>query len=651
MEMPVSQITEFSIQDAHRYDQRGPLRWIVSHVWRYKFFALLTMSCYILAWLVFAGAPLMVGRAAQEIIQPTSESGLLWIALTILGLLVVDGLCMLTGSLSAEQIASKIAADSREELYGSLLGKSQAFHDRQRVGDIMARATDDVGQLSSMIVPGASMAFEMLMGIIVPLIYMASLRIELTLVPLAFIVSYTILVRRYLRRLLPLSRGQRDQFGKLNASLEETLAGIEVVKASAQEQFERRKYRGHARLFRDIFVKQGHTEARYLPLLVYGFALGLLVLHALLLYSRGRIGIAEVIGAVGLMNLLRFPTFISVFSFSLLQSGLASAERILSIIRAETGLDENRAGFSKPIAGAIAFENVSFGYAGERAKTEDQGRKTKDESSSADGVAADQRSHSLVIGPSSLVLRDISFHVQPGQTVAIVGQTGSGKSALTQLINRTYDVSAGRVLIDGVDVREWNLDTLRSQIAKIEQDVFLFSRTLAENIAFGAPDATQEQIEQAAREAQAHEFITSFPDGYATVVGERGVTLSGGQRQRIALARAFLNNPRILILDDSTSAIDSATEDQIQRAIRRAQQGRTTLLITHRLAQIRWADHILVLDQGRLAASGTHDELLRRSPHYRRIFARYDVDLPPLEQSAVASQQSAEALPALATNY
>jgi ATP-binding cassette, subfamily B, bacterial len=613
----MSQNTEFSVQLAHHYDQRGTLRWLVSHVWRYKLFAILTMTCYILAWLVFAGAPLMIGRAAQEIIYPSSENGLLWIALTILGLLLADGICMLVGSLSAEHIAAKLAADAREELYGSLLGKSQAFHDRQRVGDIMARATDDVSQLSSMIVPGTSMAFEMLVGVIVPLVYMASLNVSLLVVPLAFMVSYVILVRRYMRRLMPISRGQRDQFGKLNASLEETLAGIEVVKASAQEQFERRKYRGHARLFRDLFVQQGHTEARYLPLLVYGLALGLLLLHALLLYGRGLVGIAEVIGAVGLMNLLRFPTFISVFSFSLIQAGVAGAERILAIIRAETGLDENRTGVSQPIAGAISFEAVSFSY--------DEGRRTKDESEPISD------SPSLVVRPSSSVLTNISFAVHPGQTVAIVGQTGSGKSALSQLINRTYDVSSGRVLIDGVDVREWNLDTLRSQIAKIEQDVFLFSRTLGENIAFGAPDATQEQIEQAAREAQAHDFIMSFPDGYATVVGERGVTLSGGQRQRIALARAFLNNPRILILDDSTSAIDSATEDQIQRAIRRAQQGRTTLLITHRLAQIRWADHILVLEQGRLTASGTHDELLRRSPHYRRIFARYDVDLPPLE--------------------
>ena len=624
--------TEFRVANARQYNRRSPARWFLSHVVRYKLQTLLMIGCYTLAWLVFAQAPVQIGRAAEEITSPSAPNGLLMIALFILALLMTDGFAMLTGSLAAEHVAARIATDAREELYASLLGKSQSFHDRQRVGDIMARATDDVTQLSSMVVPGMSMSFEMVMGFVVPIAYMAMLRPELTIVPLAFVVSYLILVRRYLRRLSPVSRAQRDLFGKLNAGLEETVAGIEVVKASAREEFERHKYGHAARLFRGAFVQQGRIEATYLPLLVYSFALGLLLMHALLLYSQRRIGLAEVIGAVGLMNLLRFPTFLSVFSFSIIQSGIASAARILDVIRAETSLDENTSGHSATLDGAIVFEHVDFGYESEEPKTENQEPTTGD-------VA--------VLGSRSLVLASISFAVAPGQTVAIVGQTGSGKSALTQLINRTYDVTAGRVLIDGVDVRDWSLQSLRSQIAKIEQDVFLFSRSIAENIAFGTPGASQAQIEQAARAAQAHEFISALPEGYATVIGERGVTLSGGQRQRLALARAFLNNPRILILDDSTSAIDSATEDQIQRAIRRAQEGRTTILITHRLSQIRWADHILLLENGRVAAAGTHDQLLRRSPHYRRIFARYDVELPPLEESGAGSQESEDMKPAL----
>jgi ATP-binding cassette subfamily B protein len=222
-------------------------------------------------------------------------------------------------------------------------------------------------------------------------------------------------------------------------------------------------------------------------------------------------------------------------------------------------------------------------------------------------------------------LDNVSFTASPGETVAIVGQTGSGKSTLTKLVNRTYDVEAGRITIDGVDVSEWNLDSLRSQISTIEQDVFLFSRSIAGNIAFGlGQKATPSTIERAAHDAQAHDFITSFKDGYETVIGERGVTLSGGQRQRLAIARALLTDPRILILDDSTSAIDSATEDKIQQAINRILEGRTTLLITHRLSQIRRADKILVLEKGKVIDQGTHHELLARCALYQRIFARYE---------------------------
>jgi ATP-binding cassette subfamily B protein len=222
---------------------------------------------------------------------------------------------------------------------------------------------------------------------------------------------------------------------------------------------------------------------------------------------------------------------------------------------------------------------------------------------------------------SDAVLEHVSFKVKPGQTVAVVGQTGSGKTSLARLINRTYDANCGEVLVDGINVRDWNLESLRRNISIIEQDIFLFSRSIAENIAFGKPGATREEIIEAAKAAQAHEFIEGFAEGYDTVIGERGVTLSGGQRQRLALARAFLTDPRILILDDSTSAIDSATEDRIQQAIYAAARGRTTFIITHRLSQIRWADLILVIRGGVLAAAGTHEDLMRTSEAYRRIFS------------------------------
>jgi ATP-binding cassette subfamily B protein len=595
--MAIISKSEFTVPNAYVYNRSSALRWIWSHIWRYKWLLIVGLVLNTISFFAYAQAPVLVGRAAEELLNPTGDNLLLKISLGVLGVLSLDGICFLTSSLLVETIAQRMEVDTRQELYISLLGKSQTFHDRQRVGDIMARATDDVRQLNPMVSPGLRFIFETFMGILVPLIYIALIKAELLLVPALFIVGYVITVRRYTRRLNPVMATQREKFGIMNAGLEEAISGIEIVKASVQEPFERTRFRQNARLYRDFFVKQGRIEARYLPMLIYGFALGLTFLHSVLLYRDGSLTIPQLIAVMGLMNVLRFPTFISIFSFSLVQLGIASANRILEIIKAETELDENAGGDHKDIRGHIAFEDVSFRYEGNQ----------------------------------SPVLENISFEIEPGQTVAIVGQTGSGKSTLSQLINRTYDASEGRILIDGMDVREWDLTELRSQISKIEQDVFLFSRSVAENIAFGAPGTPQEQIERAAAEAQAHDFIVSFAEGYETKVGERGVTLSGGQRQRIALARAFLSNPRILILDDSTSAIDSATEDEIQKAIRRAQQGRTTLLITHRLSQIRWADLILVLDRGHLVAAGSHDDLLRTSPHYRRVFARYDMELPPLE--------------------
>jgi ATP-binding cassette subfamily B protein len=332
-------------------------------------------------------------------------------------------------------------------------------------------------------------------------------------------------------------------------------------------------------------VKQGDLEARYIANLLLGLAYAAGLVHALLLFRAGLIDIGAVIAYFGILRLLEFPTFTSTWAYSQLSSGLSSARRILDLINRETKLDQNASGRTAGMRGEIEFRGVSFAY--------------------PDGEN---------------VIEDISFKVQPGQTVAIVGQTGAGKTSLVKLINRTYDLTSGQVLMDGVDVREWNLAALRSQISIIEQDIFLFSRSLSDNIAFGKPGATRDEIMASSIAAQAHDFILDFDQSYGTVVGERGITLSGGQRQRIALARAFLTDPRVLVLDDSTSAIDSATEDKIQRAISNAARGRTTFIITHRLSQIRWADLIIVLRKGRIAAIGSHDELMKTSEAYSRIF-------------------------------
>lgn len=581
---------EFHLENEYHYNQSSPIRWILSHVLRYPILPLVVFLAALINNFAASAVQVYIGRAFDLITSSNWEvAALAGIAFAVLGVYAVQSLTGVARNWTNEFIAQRFERDSRDEFYVSLLGKDQTFHGRQRIGDVMARATNDVRTLNFMFSPGLMLIIDSLMGIIVPVFMIAVLDVRLLLVPGIFLIFFVITVWDYARRLSPVSQAQREQFGIMNARLAEAIGGIEVVKGYAQEEQELANFTHDAALFRDYFIKQGIIQARYLPLLVYSVFLGLGFFQAMWLWRAGTLTLGQVVTYMGLFGILRFPTFVSIFSFDLVQLGIASARRILNMINDETELDENEAGIAQPIQGQVSFEAVRFGYS----------------------------KHTAVI-------KNISFTAQPGQTIAIVGQTGSGKTTMTQLINRIFDVDDGRVLVDGTDVRQWSLESLRSQISTIEQDVFLFSGTVAENIAFGNPDATQEEIEAAAKQAQAHDFIMSFENQYQTEVGERGTTLSGGQRQRVAIARAFLTNPRILILDDSTSAIDSATEDQIQKAMRQISRQRTTFLITHRLSQIRWADQILVLSNGDLVDCGTHEQLLERSPAYQRIFARYD---------------------------
>jgi ATP-binding cassette subfamily B protein len=588
-------LREFTVANEYQYNQSSPLRWIVSHILRYPLLPIGLFLGTIATTGLFSYGSLLIGQAFDLILAPNVTLEQLWsMTLLIFAVRVIAPMIELIRIVCMELLAQRMERDAREELYINLLGKSQTFHNRQQVGDIMARATNDVQMLNLMVSPGIALISESMLFLLMPMIGIAMINTQLLIIPLLYLVVFGFALRHYSTQLDPVSNALREQFGGLNARLAESVSGIEVVKGYAQELQEKRIFSKNARQYRDLFVQEGNIKARYLPLLLFGIAYGAAFGHALIMYLNGQLTIGDVVGFTGLFGIIRFPTFMSLFTFSLVQMGVAGARRILELIKTESELDENVNGYSAPIQGEIRFENVSFGY--------------QDEGDSED----------------DLILKNISFTAKAGQTIAIVGQTGSGKSTLTKLVNRTYDATEGRVLIDGVDVRDWSIDSLRSQISTIEQDIFLFTRTIGENIAFGASgQATQAQIEQAAQEAQAEAFIQSMPEGYNTMVGERGVTLSGGQRQRLAIARAFLTNPRILVLDDSTSAIDSATEDEIQRAMRRILKDRTTLLITHRISQIRWADHILVMRRGELVAQGTHDELIETSEAYRRIFARY----------------------------
>jgi ATP-binding cassette subfamily B protein len=602
----VAVLQEFSVPDAPSFDRRSPARWVLDHIRRYPALPLIFIVTVIGMAAAQSLAAVFIGRAFDVIAGGVGAAALGAAALSVLGAWVAYGLCDVGNSWSLRFLAQRVERDAREELYLSLLGKSQSFHSRRQIGELMARATNDVQQLNLMIAPNAGLILESIVTLIVPLITIALIRLELLLVPVLYVLGFLFTLRGYGAALRPLADAMRARFGKLNAGLAEAIGGIEVVHSFAQEPAAAQRFAGDARAYRDAFVREGDVQARYLPLLFYGICLGLGFGHALLLFMRGELTVGQVITFMALFDTLRFPTLISLMTVSQVQLGLAGAERILDLINTEGDLDQNRSGHNAPMHGELRFEGVSFAYVDERQTMQ---------------VASNALEAPRVLRPASCVLEDISLSIAAGETVTLIGQTGAGKTTLARLVNRTFDVSAGRILIDGVDVRDWDLDALRSQIATIEQDIFLFSRSIAENIAFGARGpVTQAQIEQAARQAEAHEFISALPAGYNTVIGERGVTLSGGQRQRLAIARAFLSNPRILIIDDSTSALDSATEDRIQRAMSGIMQGRTTILITHRLSQIRRADKVLLLKNGTLSAVGTHSELLASSPLYRQIF-------------------------------
>ena len=511
-------------------------------------------------------------------------------ALLIVLLTALQGSFRFVETYLTEWVSQRISYVMRNELYERLVSLSFRYHDTSQAGQLLSRTTSDVDRLRRFTGRALLQVVQgvvLLVGTVVILVRMHPLLAVLSLLVMPIIMVY---MKRFVEVIHPLWHLRQDQVGVLTSRLEQNLHGMSVVRGFAQEDAEMARFGAENDKIYDLSMSVVKRSSYAMPLVVLLACTSAAVIVWLggQLVISGQLSLGELIAFNAYVMQLVGPIRRLSFMANMLGESRASADRIFEVLDARSEVED--APDALPlgdIQGQVTFDHVSFRY--------------------QDGFQA---------------LKDVDFAVPAGSIVALLGPTGSGKSTVTNLIPRFYDVTEGSILVDGVDIRCVTLSSLRKQIGMVLQETMLFATTIRENSAFGRPDATPEEIEQAARAAAAHDFILSFPTGYDTFVGERGATLSGGQRQRIAIARALLMNPRILILDDATSSVDTETEQQIQRALTHLMEGRTSFVIAQRVSTVRNANLILVIDQGRLVARGRHEELIRQSGIYNEIYHR-----------------------------
>jgi ATP-binding cassette, subfamily B, multidrug efflux pump len=548
----------------------------------------------VLSLLLVSGAnlatPLLIGRAIDEGIGPRRLGVIFVVVGWLVGLALARAVFTFLQGYLAERASQGVAYDLRDALFERIERLSFSYYDRVQTGQLVTRLTSDVEQIRTFAGSGVvqlANAVVMLVGTTVLLLY---LDWQLALVALAIVPVIVVLLVRFVGRIRPLFREVQQTLGRLNTVLQEDLQGVRVIRAFAREDYETARY---ASVNEELLQKNLTTVRVFSNNFPFVFLFANLGTLAIIWFGGwqvigGRLSIGDLVAFNTLLGFMLFPILtIGFLSASISRAG-ASSQRVFDVLDAPLDVeDAPDASILLPLSCRVDFDNVSFRYPGS----------TRD------------------------ILNGVSFTARPGQTVAILGTTGSGKSTLVNLIPRFYDVTGGAVRLDGNDVRDVTLSSLRSQIGIVLQETRLFSGTVRDNVAFGKPDATDEEVVAAAEAAQAGEFIRGLTEGYDTVIGERGIGLSGGQRQRIAIARALLIDPRLLILDDSTSAVDAETEAAIQETLDRLmrEEHRTVFVIAQRVSTVRDADLILVLDEGRIAASGTHEELLQQSELYNEI--------------------------------
>lgn len=562
----------------------------------YAVLIVITLLMLVSPWLIGGAIDAALGAETEFSLYPASwsrEQVLVTTAIVIVALAVARGLGNFAQSYGTQWLGRRIAYDLRMDLFSHLQRLPFSFYDRTRVGQLMSRVTGDIDEIRFFagVVIGDVLNLILLLTGIYGIMFSISPRLTLIFLlplPVLFVVAYL-----FGMRLEPYFGAIRTARGEMYARIQENLSQIVVVKAFSREEYARQQFQDDNNRVLDAWIRVAKLYSSSLPAIWFIVSF----LTFLLLYFGGgwviddKITLGTLVSFNAYVGLLSLPTHRLAFMIDVIARAIANGKRIFAIMDTTPEV-KTRLGATHPgeITGHIRFENVSFIYSA----SEDE--------------------------PEVEVLFDVSFEARPDTVTAIVGTTGSGKTTLIDLVPRFYDVTGGAITIDGIDVRDLPLKLLRSQVGFVMQNTFLFNTTIHENIAFGRPEATAQEVIAAAQAARAHDFITEFPDGYQTLVGERGVTLSGGQRQRIAIARALLVNPRILILDDATASVDSRTEIEIRAALQNLMQGRTTLIVAQRLSTVMHADQILLLHRGQVVERGTHAELVALGGRYAQLW-------------------------------
>lgn len=574
-------------------------KWIWGYIKQYRVVFFIALVLVLVVNLLNMINPYVQGIIVDEVINGGRTDILLILVLIMIGSTVLKSVLRYVYLMMFETVSQKVVFNARKSVFKRVQEQDFAFFDKTRIGDIMARLTGDLEAVRHFTAYVIYSVFMHVVTFILVVAILFSINALFTLILLAVTPITGILAVKLAYRVKPAFSAIREQFSRLNSVVQENISGNRVVKAFAREDYEVYKFSRENAGYRDCNIEAARIWERYLPVLD-----SLAGLLSVIIIVVG--GIMTITGRITLGQLVTFNSFIWALNNPMRQIGwlindtqrfVASAEKIMTLLANEPRIkNRETAAVAKKITGRVEFRNVSFGYGKEP------------------------------------VLKDISFNAYPGQTVAVIGPTGSGKSTLVSLISRFYDCTEGRILIDGTDIRDYDLKSLRECIAVAMQDIFLFSDTIEGNIAYGVTQATAEKVMWAAEMACANDFIKEFAEGYDTIIGERGVGLSGGQRQRIALARALIKEPSIIILDDTTSSVDIETEHKIQQNLREFCKNRTTFIIAHRISSVKNADLILVLDEGRIAERGTHEELLALKGQYYSIFVNQYGDFDGAEE-------------------